>query len=534
MLAVAAFALMFFIFVTLNVRALTQSSLGTVIGGISAFLFLPINVIVTRLAPHPISQSSLYLALIFFLLIKFLPADREWDDTPAEAVTDWYRWNHSSVFSGVFSSVGLLLLLTLATLVLYHPQAAAMIFILFSTIALVQVAYRWWFAPSRLGSYRPLLVPTIFLGICLAVWIGTFHPGLLDTGSRIAVRVSEFLQGTGGGDAGEVVDQRGSSLQRVGGSLEEVFLKLFLVETIYVGLTGVLVILGFRNHFHEEYPDVNAVVKALGFGFLVVGPWAAFQFIGNISSLLFRYLGMSMVATTVLGAVAIDILMADGSRKETPVTEYDRKDLIAADGGGHRRSTIPKVLLTLVLLLVLSASLATVFPSPFVYQPSRHVTEAQFEGYERTLEVYDESLGIANPGVGVWRYRHAVAGTTDAPWGGETVPSPEYDHNLTGYLRNASGDGGEYLVVSEYDRVRSAQVYKGFRLNQSDFRAVRTQPETNHVLSNGDVELYLYVPDEDDPPVSDPQLNRRHPPTTDQDALSPRPTGTARSAALQS
>jgi hypothetical protein len=151
-------------------------------------------------------------------------------------------------------------------------------------------------------------------------------------------------------------------------------------------------------------------------------------------------------------------------------------------------------------------SLATVFPSPFVYQPSMHVTGAQFSGYERTLDVYDASMGVANPGVGFFRYRHAVAGTTGAPWGGETVPNPEYDHNLTGYLRNASRDGGEYLVVSEFDRVRTTQVYRGLRFNESDFRAVEAQPGVNHVLSNGDVELYLYVPD--DSSISDPQLSR--------------------------
>jgi hypothetical protein len=495
MLAVAAFALVFVLFVTLSVRALTPSSLGTVIGGISAFLFLPINVIVVKLAPHPISQASLYIALVFFLFVKFLPADREWDEAPADAVTAWYRWRHSSVFSGVFSGVGLLLLLALATLVLYHPQAAAMIFILFSTIALVQVVYRWWFVSSRLGSYRPMLVPTIFLGSCLGIWIGTFHPGLLDTGSRIAARVSEFLQGTGGGDAGEVVGQRGSSLQQIGGSLEEVFIKLFLVETVFVGLAVVLVILGFRNRLDEESPDLNAVTKALGFGFLVVGPWAALQFIGNISTLLFRYLGISMVVVTVLGAVTINALVTDERGVGTPTIGSDGKDPVAFDGGLQGDSTIRRASLVLVLFLILTISLATVFPSPFVYQPSMHVTEAQFEGYERTLDVYDESLGISNPGVGVWRYRHAVAGTTGLPWGGEAVPRPEYDHNLTGYLRNASGDGGEYLVVSEFDRVRADRVYNGLRFNQSDFHAVGTQPGVNRVLSNGDVELYLYASD---------------------------------------
>lgn len=463
MIVVTTFTLLFFVAVILVVRQLTDSGLGTAIGAVSAFMLLPINVIITKLSAHPISQTVLYFALVLLLLVVYL------SDTP-----DRDGWRSYVV------GTGLLLLVTLSALVLYHPLGAVVVLLLFGTISLVQFRLRPLSRDEQTVS-RPLYVPTVFLAIWLGIWIMLGHQGLIDQARGILFHIIAFIQS--GGGAGEIVASRQSSLQQVGGSLAETYVKLFLVSTVYAVLAGIVMFSSLFRSFSQRHQDANVVIKLVTIGFAVLIPWIAVQFVGDISSLFFRYMGFIMVLSTIFGAFAVFYAVRSGRQ----VNEL--RPGLSAHGTVINAS---RVGLIVVLAAMLAVSIAYAFPSPDIYQPSGHVTEVELDGYETVFDHGAASYDLAGVGMGTARYRHAIDGTTGKEFGGGAVPLPEYDHDLVGFISNESRADGRYLIVSEQGRATHVAVYRGLRLDQSDFTAVETGRGIDRVFANGAVDLYVH------------------------------------------
>jgi hypothetical protein len=463
MITVAAFTLVFLLFATLTVRSLTDSGLGTAAGAVSAFMLLPINVVITKLSAHPISQTVLYSSLVLFLFVRYLsgPIERTgWRSTATE--------------------MGLLLTLSLVTLVLYHPLGALVVLILFGTISLTQFLQQRRTPDVQLVEPRALYGPTVVLAVWFVLWAGVAQPVLLAQAESIVGHIAAFLGG--GGGAGEIVTNRQSSLQQVGGSLLETYLKLFLVSTVYAVVAGLVMASSLLDWFDGRYRSAGEAIRLVTLGLLVLFPWMVIQFVGNISSLFFRYVGFVMVITTIVGAFGIYYA---ARHRRLPVPRMGPVTVV-----GQRTA---RVGLFVVLVTMLALSVAFTFPSPSLYQPSGHVTEAQFDGYRTAFDHTDAEYDIASVGMGVSRYEHAVEGTTGVPFGTGTVPVPDYDHDLVGFISDESRGDGRYLVVSERARVTRVQVYRGFRYDTSDFRAVEQGRNVDRVFANGEVDIYLHT-----------------------------------------
>ncbi|MFB6139867.1 MAG: hypothetical protein ABEJ26_05480 [Halosimplex sp.] len=458
------FALLYVVFVALAVRALTGSDLGTAIGAISAFLLLPVNVVVVKLTAHPISQTILYTSFVFCLLFWFLAgdADRFGDRVP-------------------IGGLGALFSLALTALVLYHPLGATFVLILFATIAAVQLVARRRFDEGVIAGTRPLYVPTLFLAAWLGIWMFVAHPGLTGQAVRIGERVALFFRG--GSAAGEVVTQRQTSIQSVGASLVSIFVKLFLVSSVYAALTGAVMASTVLGWFETDRPAGTAATKLLAAGLAVALPWTLLQFIGDISNLFFRYVGHMMVLGTIFGAVAIYYLVRD--RRPAHEREAARRADVAL--------SVSRVALVAVFAAMLAFTAAYNYPSARLYQSSGHMTEAQMDGHEAVFELSDSTYELSSIGYGVDRYRDAIVGTTGTPRGGGHVPMPRYDHDLVGYVTNSSLGDGRYLLLSERARVSRIVAYRGLRYDRSDFRAVRTRVGVDRVFDNGAVRLYAHA-----------------------------------------
>lgn len=469
MFVTVLFPLLYFCFVGFSVRLFTGSGLGTVIGVTSAFLLLPINVIVTKLFAHPISQATLYMSLVLFMLFWYLTAD---GDRISERIP--------------VTGIGALFLLTLTALVLYHPLAAAFTLLIFLTIAAVQCLFRRGFDSESLQTARPLYAPTLFLAVWLGIWMVVAHPGLSGQLMRIGARIVEFFQG--GSAAGAVVAQRQSSLQGVGASLWGIFAKLFLVGLVYALLTVGFMLWSFLGRFENQCPEERNTVRLVTAGLIVVFPWALLQFVGDISSLFFRYVGLMMVVGTIFGAITIYYLVTD-PRQLTGDLRLPR--------WFPRLRTVrsySKTGLFVIFAVTLVFTAAFNFPSPQLYLASGHTTEADLDGHSTIFDLGDPGYELASIGYGVPRYRDAIegrSGTDDGNW--SRVPTPQYNHDLVGYVTNGSVEGGRYLILSDRMRLRRVVAYRGLRYDRSDFRAVESTRGVDRVFDNGDVRLYLYA-----------------------------------------
>lgn len=473
MLLVVVFVAIFLMFVSLSMRSLTTSGFGRAVGTISGFMLLPINTIVVKLALHPISQAVLFFALIFYLFMK-------------------YFLDGGATRFGLLTNSGILLGLSTAGVLLYHPQQAAVILVLFGTVTTAQLVERWISTAGFTSRYRFMFSQTLFLAITFVFW-ASLHNGLTGQISLILTTVVGFFEGSSG-EVGQVVDQRSSSLTDVGSGVEEIFLKLFMVSAIYVGLTGLVMASSLFARFQQDPPDADTVIAYVSYGFLILAPFALLHFVGKLSKLYFRYHASMMLIVTILGGFSLYYFLGHRLLDEEAmigvIDPFDPFDSKTWQGRSRLRDA-RRGIISIALAAMLCLSLITVFPSPFIFQPSMHVTEMQLEGYEFAINHQDRSYELAGAGMPPWRYRHIISGTAGQDWGPDRVPPYEYDHNLTGYLEASSQDGGQYMVVTTFDRVRAIRVIDGLHFNRTDFRSLERTPAIHRVQSNGEVNLYL-------------------------------------------
>lgn len=472
-LVVVVFVVVYLVFVALSMRSLTSSGLGRAVGVLSAFLLLPINVFVTKLAIHSISQATFFFALVLFLFTRYVTSG---DDGER------------------FTNVGVLLALSTVAVLLFHPQQAAVVILLFGTVSAVQFVDRRRSEAGQVARYRPMYAQTLFLAVAFVLW-AALHSDLAGQISGIASTITEFVLGSNEEAASEVA-QRGTSLAAIGSGLEEIFLKLFLVSAIYSLLAGLVMLASVLPWVDDADGDTGAIRRYLSFGFVVLSPFAILHFVGGLSKFYFRYHASLMLVVTLLGALGLYYLAgyrlspSGGSGGLIDrVVPRAREEEDARPVGDARR-----VAVAVALVALLALSLVTVFPSGFIYQTSLHATEMQFEGYETAFAHQDPAVEMSGVSVPHWRYRHAILGTTGRAWGPTYTPRGTFDHDLTGYLLNASrADGAHYLVVTTYDRRAEIDIYDSLRFSEADFRALRAAPHVNRVQSNGEVRLYYAV-----------------------------------------
>lgn len=445
LLMVVCMASVFLLFVPLTVRTIVPSREALFVGAFSAFLFLPITNLSTHMSPHTMTQSIFFSALLVFLLVKFLA-------TPLS--------NPLSV------ALSLLLALTVGVSVVFHPQLAAHILIAFVGISVVQVLYR--LRLRLIDRPRPdqpaLYAHTVFLAGVFIFWSSS-HGLFGGIGARAVSSAVDFVLGRGG-EAGATIGSQSASLLAIGGSVETVFFRLFFVSLVFCLATAAVVLVALAPSWRRRAPDTTILVLSVGAGLAALGPVFVFYFIGTLSEMYFRVFGLMMLFVTILGAVAFTLGANALSDRFSP------------------RAVRPIVAGVLICLLVLS--LITVFPSPYIYNQSPHVTEQQMHGHAVAFDNQHEETPYVGVRTGPDRYVDAIYGEGRTNAFNEDVPSEAMQEGLPTYF-----EGDRYVIVTETDEQRETAAYNELRYGESDFQAVESQPEVHKVHSNGEFEMYL-------------------------------------------
>lgn len=450
---VVVFVVSFFVFIPLVVRELTAESPIVLVGVFAGFLLLQVNFLGVHMHVHPTSQAIMYVALMLYLFIEL----------------------HKRVDMRFLA----LFLAAYGTFVMLHPQQGANFFLFYVTFAGVQLIHSAARGRPLLRQGRSVVLPGVALFGIFWLWasnLPAFERSLSD------VVVSLLLE-TG---AASEVATRGVSLAALGGSYEEIILRLFLVPLIFCLFAGLLM-LAVTTHgtrvrpverlrflVGRSHPDVRAFLLYTTAGLVAITALFFAYLVGDITSQYFRHYGFIMVFMTVLGAFAIGRTLD----RVRPRLGADRT----------RRLTIG------VVLLLVCLSIPVVYPSPYVYQTSGHVTETQVSGFEESFEYWATAMSYGQTRPSLDRYDHAIHGerSTSPRFGfQQDVPDHFADHKLRSHW-NETG----YLPVTRADRVRDGEVYEGFRYSESDFRYLETEPGIDKVRANGEFDLYLVRPAE--------------------------------------
>ncbi|WP_250585879.1 hypothetical protein [Natronocalculus amylovorans] len=459
MILVVVFTVCFFVFIPLTIRRLTYDSRLAYVGLYSGFLLLPINHLSPSLYIHPTSQAIMYAPVIIY---TFIAAYREPNRT------------NSIIF-----------LLVSTMFVFLHLQQAANLIVFFAMIAALQVGRSVLTNKRGVASGKLVYSLVAVFGLVFWLWvqnIETFWTSVADT---ILVPFTET-------EVAQTAASRGVSLGQVGGSVEEVFLKLFLVSVVYSVLAAILMI-GvllrsskvssirlIQDVFTSDSHAERLLLLYFIGGFVAVSSIFFIYLIGGISDQYFRHQGTIMVFVTMLGAIALGRAMIFFGR--------------------HSSARAARGTTAAVLVVFLVLTLPIIFSSPYIYYTSDHVTEAHINGYETTFEYQEDTMSFDVVRSSVDRYGNAIQGREiprDAYYredeDGNVINDGIPDHFASQSLREYY-DQRMYVPVTDADRIRDPILWNGFRFSHDDFRYLDNEPGINKVQSNGGYDLYVIEP----------------------------------------
>ncbi|WP_256300979.1 hypothetical protein [Haloarchaeobius salinus] len=451
--AVLVFATLFLLFVSLSVRLLSGRDEGLLVGAFLGLLFVPINVIAMHMLPHTSSQAVLYAPFVLFLLFVYLEQD------------GWRPVRNPA------TAVGVLLGLASLSVILVHPQQAANLLVVFATVAGIQLLARVLFPESTAAGQRPLYVQTAIFVLAFLVWAPRFQR----VGGNTSAIAYNIVYGSGGGS--EVVTQKSTSLTSVGGSVPELFAKLFLPDVVLSILAASVLVLAFVGRLSAAETARPQFVRYLGLALVPLSGLFLLMFLGGPGDMYFRYQGLLMVPVTFLGGVALVRWVGD-------------------DGAGGSVPVPARVLVACLLLVLVPLGVPALFGSPYVYQSNSQVAELEYEGYEHAFDVRAEGVEFTGIRGGPQRYVDAVYGTEQArnrlefPGYEDAVAGPTFERGL-GYEFNRD----RYFTVEESSYGREVGLFDGLRYNATGYRLLETDPGVNRVSSNGGLELYYLYGD---------------------------------------
>lgn len=454
MLMVVAFFLVFLVFLPLTGRALSSSRRTAVFGVFVAGLFLPINNVSVFPVPHPTTQAILFLPFSLYLAVNYLAqpvAERSW----------------------LPGGLGSLVAIGSVAMVLIHPQQAVNLLLLFGTIAGLQLlANRGWIGPLRrlirvdISTLHSFIAQTAVLALAFGLWSARTPR----VGNTVTALVAAL---TGAPPIGDEIAGRSASLTVLGGSITELFLKLFVPSLLLSVVAGILIIAATIDRVPEPPRHRNPLVLGLGAALVPLIGLFLLYFAASATTQHFRQIGFMMAIVSVLAIVAF------GYPFSRPTSQVWQSGL--------------RLLVVILVLVLVPLSVASVHASPYIYQEGSMVSEAELDGYASAFDHRDPDLAFAEPRSGPTRYVDAVLGRPPEGFAfpGRRAAIPEAVFNGGSYPEFFGGT--RYVIITEKDRLREVRLYQGFRYSQAGFERMGADPTINRIQANGEFVLYLIV-----------------------------------------
>lgn len=458
LLFVSLFPVAFVLFTFLTVRAVTTRYADVVNAVFASLLLLPINHITTHyMSPHPITDAIMLTPFALYIFARYV-TNVERDHTITK----------SGVLFGVFS----------IAIVLYHPMQAFHLLVLFIGVAAVQFYVRRRYdvtgvasaSLARITRHRPVYAQTGFLGALFVVW-SLNHGTVRRTALSFIFNLQEVLSGTD--QSGAVVRQRTGSLSAIGVSPLEIGAKLFLPSLIFCAIAGILMLGVLRGRLAGSDSDADAYIEYLSIALIGLIGFNMFVLAaGDVSKLFFRTLGAVMAVVTVLAVLAVPRLLSWLSNPP------------------KRRVRQVGAIVSVALLLV--ATVAIVYPSPYIYKSNRMVDEQQITGHQTLFEHEVPGSEIASPRIGPYRSYHGIYGVETTGARASALGDNRISYgNLSRLQAEQAFEDDYYLAVSEKDRQREVTVYRELRYTAAGFDSLDWQVDVHRPISNGEFHSYL-------------------------------------------
>lgn len=444
----------FLVFVPLVVRDLSGNAFAVGVAAVVSWMVLPINNIATHMGVHTNSNALFLVPVVLFALVAYLRRRATIERLPFG-----------------LSPFSVLLYTSAIALLLVHPQQMVNVVVLVAAIGGVQYLAHRRYDEHPILEHPTMYTPTFVLGSIFGIWTVS--------NARFREALEGFVIGIFTADVGAdaEIDQQGSSLTEIGGSLAEVFVSMFLGAALIGLLVGFFVLFTWLGRTRLD-GETRSLVNYFAIALVPLGGMFLLYFVGT-PSMAFRQMGFIYVVLTILAGIAIAHAVGGLS------------GLIPTPGA----NAVAAVFLGVCLVL----GLMTVFASPVIYSPGQHVTEEKYNGYETAMGHGADDVPYAGLGYDPYRFDHGINGL-----GGEetltagTAASGEVDGEEFngGNYTGAYNDVDYYLVVSEFDETREFDVYQELRYSQAALHGVQYNPHADKVVSNDEFRMYAVSNDE--------------------------------------
>lgn len=446
------FPLVYLVAMPLCVQYFTESRWAGIVGLFAAVLLIPINKISVHVIAHPSSQAILFLPFALFLLFRYLTED-----------VDGFPLTSPIGASFTIAGIGLIFI---------HPQETMTFLSMLFAIVGVQLLVKRYAPDHTIATHRSLLAHTVVIGGVFFAWIIQHERAV-----NRARWVYESLLVTGGQTL-EETSERGASLAALGGSFEELFVKLFAVSLVFCLLAGGLMLANMWGKLDAKKVQRNSIITYLTIG--LVPPTLVFLviFLADQGDHYFRMFGFIMAIVTLVGAVALTGL-------------FDQIERVGLRSNVHISREFALGALGVVLALMLMAQMAVVHQAPYMYQPNQQVTDAEMSGHEITFEHHDDETVLMGLRKGTRRFIDAHYGQTIAR-GGLDFPGYRAGMSETIFNENMTTayDDDRYLVIKQSDYDREIGLYDELRYTSQGFQKLETESGINRVQHNGEFRLY--------------------------------------------
>ncbi|MFB1065107.1 hypothetical protein [Natrinema sp. H-ect4] len=438
----------FVIFVPLVVRDMTGDGLAVGLAAIVSWMVLPINNIATHMGVHTNSNALFLVPPVLFAIVAYLHRRSTLERLPLDV-----------------SPFSVLIFLTGLALLLVHPQQMFNVVVLIGAISGVQYLARRRYDDHPMLEHPTTYVHTLSLGALFGLWALGNERFRQAVGGLVTGLLAQDIGG------GTEVDQRGTSLTEIGGSLTELFVKMFLDAAIIGLIVGCFILVVWLGRTSLD-GETRSLVNYFAFALFPLSAMFLVYFLGT-PTMAFRQMGFIYVLLTILAGIGLAGLVGGLS------------SVITRPGAN--------AVTALVLGACLVLGLMTVFTSPLIYNPGQHVTGEMMSGYENGFDHGAEDVPYAGMGYDPYRYDHGINGLS----GGDTISGASAatgSVNATvfseGNYSGAYPTDEYYFVVTDWDESRELDVYRELNYDRRALEGLDTEPGANKVISNDDFEMY--------------------------------------------
>jgi len=456
LLPMVVYPVVFLLGSVLCVTALADSRSATVVALFAALCFVPINKVSVHIVAHPSSQAILLFPFVLYLLIRHL--------------------RDENTGFPLATPLGVAFAMSYLGLVVLHPQESMTLLSMMAAMSVLQFIARRYRPRGAIAANRSLYAHTVLLGVVFSLWIVRYERAR----SRAAYVVESLLYQRH--DQLSETAVRGSSLVDLGGSFEELFVKLFAVSLVFCLLAGAVFVATARHAAAGTGGERTAVLSYVAVGLVPATVGFLFVFAADQGDHYFRFLGTIMVPVTIVGTVGlVDVVDRGTKRIENASITVTRTHVRAA--------------LVVAFVVLLSTQAMAIHQSPYMYKSGQQVTAAEMDGYETAFAHHDGETPLLGFEPGSRRYIDAYYGSHTARAG---LNFPGYRDGIPGEVFSEAPtthyDSDRYVVIVEgYKRIE-VELYQEIRYTTEGFRIIETSPAANRIQDNGEIELYRITP----------------------------------------